>query len=65
MSGVYVPSLPQERVALWSKRMGFKYYVLRIGCFGIMLYFTFVSPMVSASILSGVCLGVLFYRDFF
>ena len=48
-----------------KSRMGLRYYVLRIGCFGSMLYFTFESPLLPMAILSCVCLGVLFCVDFF
>jgi len=44
--------------------MGLKYYALRVGCFGALLSFTFVFPILPVVILSGIGLGVLFLQDF-
>ena len=48
-----------------SHRLGVTYYALRIGCFGVLLYFTFAAPEPPLALLSWMCLGGLFGLDFF
>ena len=54
----------RKRPVNFSSRLPMAFYILRIACFAVTMFFTFYVRVVPVAIVGWICLGMLLLKDF-